>query len=137
MAAKTRTLSNLLLNAALTNATYTGAVTVYTALNTSTSTATAPGTEDVDTTYARIATTFSTSTLGTTSNTGALAFYGVGGRTGNITPSAAIVEAAIYDHLTASGTAHELYFGTLAVPKTVSVGDTLSFAIGALSVSET
>ena len=39
MAAKTRTLSNLLLNAALTNATYTGAVTVYTALNTSTSTA--------------------------------------------------------------------------------------------------
>lgn len=132
MAAKSRTLSNSFLNAALTAVSYAGPATVYTALNTTASTATAPGTEDVDTTYARIPTTFSTATTGTTSNTGILAFYGAG-RTGNVTPSATIVEAAIYTALT-GGT--ELYFGALAVPKTVAVGDTLSFAALALSITE-
>jgi hypothetical protein len=132
MAAKSQYLSNKVLNNALVNTAYTPPGTVYLALNTTASTATAPGTEDSDTHYARVATTFSTSTLGITSNTSVLAFYGTGRAAG----SANIVEAAIYDNGSV-GSGSELYFGTLAVPKTVSVGDTLSFAIGALSVSET
>lgn len=129
MAAKSRYLSNKALNNALVNTAYTPPTTVYTALNTTTSTATVPGTEDSDANYARIATTFSTATTGTTSNTGTLAFYG----TGRAASSATIVEAAIYDTLTLG---NELYFGSLAVPKTVAVGDTLSFAATALSITE-
>jgi hypothetical protein len=129
MAAKSRYLSNQVLNAVLVATTYTSPLAVYTALNTTASTPTTPGTEDSDGHYARIATTFSPSTLGTTANSGALAFYGAGRQAG----SATIVEAAIYDQL-AGG--NELYYGSLAVPKTVSVGDTLSFSIGALSVAE-
>ena len=132
MAAKSRYLSNKVLNNALVNTAYTPPAIVYTALNTTASTVTAPGAEDADVNYLRVATTFSTSTLGTTSNSGILAFYGAGRAAG----SANIVEAAIYDSLTSGGSNNELYFGMLAVPKTVSVGDTLSFAIGALSVLE-
>jgi hypothetical protein len=130
MAAKSQTLDQAVLNAVL-RATV-GPLpygTVYVALNTSASTPTAPGTEVSDANYARIAVTFSAPSGGTTSNSGTLSFFGAGAASGPYT----IVEAAIYSALT-SGT--ELYYGALAVNKTVNVGDTLSFAGSALSVTE-
>lgn len=128
MAAKSQFLNQSVLNAVLRNVSYSNA-SVFVALNTTASTPTVPGTEDVDTNYARIAVTFGAPVGSTTSNTGTLAFYGAGRAAG----SATIVEAAVYDALTVG---HELYYGALSVNKTVGTGDTASFAIGALSVTE-
>lgn len=129
MAAKSQFLDQALLNGVLRNTAYTPVATVYCALNTSASTPTAPGTEVVDANYARIAVTFSAPVGATVSNSGPLAFFGAGAAAGPYT----IVEAAIYDALTVG---HELYYGALAVSKTVNTGDTLSFAATALSVTE-
>jgi hypothetical protein len=129
MAAKSQYLDQALLNGVLRNTAYTPAATVYCALNTTASTPTAPGTEVTDANYARIATTFAAPVGATVSNTGTLAFFGAGAAAGPYT----IVEAAIYDALTVG---HELYYGSLAVSKTVNTGDTLSFAASALSVTE-
>lgn len=129
MAAKSQFLDQALLNGVLRNTAYSPAATVYVALNTTASTPTVPGTEDSDANYARIAVTFSAPVGATVSNSGTLAFYGAGRAAG----SATIVEAAIYDALTVG---HELYYGALAVSKTVATGDTLSFAAAALSVTE-
>jgi len=127
MAAKSQYLDQAVLNGVLRNIAYTPVATVYTALNTTASTPTVPGTEVVDANYARIATTFSAPSGATVANSGTLAFFGAGAASGPYT----IVEAAIYDAL-----GHELYYGSLAVSKTVNAGDTLSFAASALSVTE-
>jgi hypothetical protein len=130
MAAKSQTLDQIVLNAVL-RATV-GALpygTVYAALNTTTSTPTAPGSEVVDANYARIAVTFAAPSGATVANSGTLSFFGAGAFAGPYT----IVEVAIYSALTV-GT--ELYYGNLAVSKTVNLGDTLSFAASALSVTE-
>ncbi len=129
MAAKSQYLDQALLNAVLRNTAFTSPTTVYVALNTTASTPTTPGTEVVDANYARIAVTFGAPVANTVSNTGTLAFFGAGAAAGPYT----IVEAAIYDALTLG---HELYYGSLAVSKTVNAGDTLSFAAAALSVTE-
>jgi hypothetical protein len=129
MAAKSTYLDNAFLAAALTNTAYTPPTTVYVALNTSVSSAGTPGTEVSDSNYARQAATFSTPSGGSTANSGVLSFFGAGAAAGPYT----IVEVAIYDAITGG---HELYFGTLGTSKTVSTGDTVSFAISALSVAE-
>jgi hypothetical protein len=129
MAAKSQYLDQALLNSVLRATAYVSPTTVYVALNTSASTPTVPGTEDVDANYARVAATFGAPVGATVSNSTSLAFYGAGRAAG----SATIVEAAIYDALTSG---NELYYGALAVSKTVSTGDTLSFAAAALSVTE-
>jgi hypothetical protein len=128
MAAKSQYLDQAFLNAALRNTTYTSRWRRCTRPSTRpTSTPSAPGTEVVDANYARIATTFSAPSGATVANSGTLAFFGAGAASGPYT----IVEAAIYDAL-----GHELYYGSLAVSKTVNAGDTLSFAASALSVTE-
>lgn len=129
MAAKSQFLNQALLNGVLRNTAYVPAATVYCALNQTASTPTSPGTENADANYARQAVTFSAPVGSTVSNSGTLAFFGAGAAAGPYT----IVEAAIYDALTLG---NELYFGALAVSKTVNSGDTLSFAAAALSVTE-
>lgn len=129
MAAKSQTLNQALLNAVLRNVAYTSPTTVYCALNTSTSTPTVPGTEDSDANYARVAVTFAAPVGSSVTNSGTVSFYGAGRAAG----SATIVEAAIYDLITGG---NELYYGSLAVSKTVSTGDTASFAASALTVTE-
>jgi hypothetical protein len=47
-------------------------------------------------------------------------------------PACTIVAAELWD---SSGTPHRLWQGALSAPKTVNVGDSLSFAIGALAIS--
>ncbi len=129
MAAKSQTLDNNVLNAVLRNATYTGPATVYVALFTAAPTPTTSGTEVVDSNYARVAATFGAASGAASSNTGSLAFFGAGaaGSPGTI------VAVAIMD---ASTSGNVLYFGNLATSKTVNTGDTLSFAIGALTITE-
>ncbi len=129
MAAKSQYLNQALLNGVLRNTAYTPAATVYVALNTTASTPTTPGTEVVDANYARQPVTFGAPVGSTVSNSGTLAFFGAGSAAGPYT----IVEAAVYDALSGG---HELYYGALAVSKTVNAGDTLSFAAAALSVTE-
>ena len=129
MAAKSQFLDQAVLNGVLRNSAYTPAATVYAALNTTTSTPTVPGTEVVDANYMRIAVTFAAPVGASVANSGTLAFFGAGALGGPYT----IVEVAIYDALTVG---HELYYGNLAVSKTVNTGDTLSFAASALSVTE-
>jgi len=129
MAAKSQTLDNNVLNAALRNIAYTGPATVYAALYTTAPTPTTSGTEVVDTNYARQAVTFSAASAGSTSNSGVLNFFGAGAAAGPYT----ILAVAICDASTAGNV---LYFGNLATSKTVNTGDTLSFAIAALAISE-
>ena len=129
MAAKSTYLDNAFLAAALTNVAYTPPTTVYAALNTSASTPGTPGSEVGDGNYARQPVTFSVPSGGSTANSGTLAFFGAGAASGPYT----IVEVAIYDALSGG---HELYYGALGASKTVSTGDTVSFAISALTVAE-
>lgn len=127
MAAKKETLSNSLLNAVLRNVAYSSPAAVYTGLYTVAPTATTGGTEAVGASYARQATTFSAAAAGATSNSGAVTFPVAGEAWGTI------VSAAISDALTVG---NQLYYGALGTSKVVGVGDQLTFAISALSVTE-
>lgn len=130
MAAKGQNLDNSIINAILRNGTYTGPATVFAALFTVAPTATTSGTEVTDSNYARVAVTFSAASAGATANTGLLSFFGAGAAS-NV---GSVVAFAIMD---ASTSGNVLYFANLAVAKTVNTGDTMSFAIGAVAISET
>jgi hypothetical protein len=65
--------------------------------------------------------------VGVTLNTAPVAFPAAGTVWGTING------VGIYD---ASAAGNLLYFGTLGVPKTVGIGDTVTFATSALSVTE-
>jgi hypothetical protein len=126
MAAKKQNLANALLNAVLRGATYTG-TPVYIALFTTSPTATTAGTEVVGGGYLRVAVTFNPAAAGTTTNTGAVVFPAATAPWGNI------VSAVLYNDATAG---EQLYFGNLSTFKSVGIGDQITFAAGALSVSE-
>jgi len=129
MAAKSQFLDQAILNLVLRNTAYGPVAAVYAALNTSASTPTSPGSEVVDANYARQPVSFNAPVAGTVTNSGILAFFGAGAAGGPYT----IVEAALYDAVSGG---NELYYGSLAVSKTVNTGDTLSFAASALSITE-
>jgi len=127
MAAKKEALSNALLDAVLSNVSYTSPSAVYTGLYTVAPTATTAGTEVTGGSYARVASTFAAASAGSTSNSGAITFPIASAAWGTV------VAAAISDSL-AGG--NQLYFGNLGTSKVVGIGDQLNFAIGALTVSE-
>jgi hypothetical protein len=132
MAAKAQTLSNSLLDAVLRNVAYTSPAAVYAALYTVTPTPSTAGTEVTTsggTLYNRVSATFSAAAAGATSNSGAVTFPVAGASWGTV------VGAAITDNAT-PGAGNVLYFGNLGTPKTVGTGDQLTFAISALSVTE-
>jgi len=127
MAAKKETLSNSLLDAVLSNVSFTSPAAVYTGLYTVAPTATTAGTEVSGGSYARVASTFSAAAAGSTSNSGAITFPVASAAWGTV------VAAAISDALVAGA---QLYFGNLGTSKVVGIGDQLNFAISALSVTE-
>jgi len=132
MAAKKQTLSNLLLDAVLSNVAYVSPAAVYVALYTVAPTATTAGTEVATaggTLYNRIVGVFNPAAAGSADNSGAVLFT-VAGAAWGIVAAAAICESAV------PGTNDHLYFGNLSVSKDVGVGDQLNFAIGAIVVSE-
>jgi hypothetical protein len=132
MPAKAETLSNALLDHVLRNTTFTSPAAVFAALYTVAPTATTSGTEVVTaggTLYDRVAVTFGAAASSSTSNTGAVTFPVAGASWGTV------VAAAMTDNATV-GAGNILYFGNLADPKAVGIGDELNFAIGALVVTE-
>lgn len=129
MAAKSQYLDNVVLASALTNVSFPTITTVYVALFTVAPTPTTAGTEVTDANYARIAAAFSAPSAGSTANTGTLSFFGAGAASA----VGSVVAVAIMDAATVG---HILYFGLLTTSKTVGIGDTMSFAGSALSVTE-
>ena len=126
-------LSNKLLNSVFNGAAFPSIATVYIALYTATpSGASGSGTEVSGGSYARVAVTANTTNFPTTStqqeqNATAITFPTATADWGTVT------HCAIYDASTAG---NELYWGALTASKVVSNGDTASFAINALTVTQ-
>lgn len=125
---KTDYLENALLDHVLRNTAFTSPATVYVGLYTVAPTDVGAGTEVTGGSYARQATTFGVAASGSTSNTGTVAFPTA------TAPWGTVVAMGIFDAVSAGNL---LYYGNLAVSKIVGNGDTISFAGGALTVSET
>lgn len=126
--AKTTYLINSMLNAVLRNTTFTSPATVYVGLFTADPGLAGSQVNEVSAgEYARQAVTFGVPGGGTSANTGLITFPTAIGSWGVVT------HGAILDALTVG---NMLYHGALAASKTVDPGDTVSFAIGALTASE-
>lgn len=102
---------------------YTTPVTVYTALFNGVPGG--AGTEASGGSYARQSTAFAAIASGSTSNSAVLSFTNM--------PAMTVNYIAIYDAATAGNL---LYYAATAAAKTTNAGDTVSIAIGGLSVSE-
>lgn len=86
------------------------------------------GTEMAGDTYARVAVTFADPAgTGVTTNSGPVTFATAGALWGTING------VGIYDQAVGGNL---LYFGALSTPKSVTTGDTASFATSALSIQE-
>jgi len=115
-----------LLDSLFRAAAYTAPPAVYVALATSAPTATTPGTEVTGGSYARQQMTCgSAASAGSIANTAALTYTAM--------PVATVTHVDLYT--TSSGTTRRLWYGQLAAPKTTASGDTLSFAIGAITAA--
>lgn len=101
--------------------------TVYLALFTVAPTDVGGGTEVTGGSYAREAVTFGAPTSGTVANTGAVTFTQATASWGTV------VAMGIFDAATAGNL---LYYGNLTTSKVVDTNDQLSFANGALTVTE-
>ena len=130
MPAKKQTLSNELLDHVLANASFTSPTSVHAALYTAAETATAQGTEVSGGAYNRVLITFGTpAAAGVIANTAIITFPTASAAWGTVT------DCAICDSIT-PGTDDAFYFGPLTASKVVGNGDDVSFAIGALTVTE-
>jgi hypothetical protein len=117
--------ANRLLDASLGVATYTaptGAMKL--ALETTTGTNAAAGTEVTGGSYARQTITFGAASAGSSTNTGSISFTGM--------PAATVTGVEIYD---SNGTPRRAWVGALTSSKTVGAGDTLSFAASSVTVT--
>lgn len=121
--AKSTYLSNKVLATALTNVGYTGPVTVYAAIFNGDPQG--AGTEASGGSYARQPIVFSTPSGGATANTNIPTFTNMPAMTANYT--------ALYDAVTGGNI---LYSQADTTPKTINAGDTVSIAIGAVTVGE-
>ena len=107
----------------------TSPTTVYLALFESDPGEDGSGTETSYTNYARLAATWTAlDGSGQTQNTGSISFAA----NGNASASVTITHAAIFDALT---TGNMLLYGPLATSKVLAVGDVLSFAANALTLT--
>jgi hypothetical protein len=120
MANLTTTEANNILNASSGQAVFAavsgGVGTQKVALETSTGTAAAAGTEVTGGTYARQQITFSAASAGSITNSGALTYSGM--------PACTVTYVSEYD---ANATTRR-WFGALQASKTVNAGDTFSIA---------
>jgi hypothetical protein len=135
MAAKCTYLMNRVLDRVLNNNTqfsYTFPATVYAALFTAdpTNAGTITSEPTAANGYARQAVTWGTIAAGSVTNSAAVTYPTATGSWGTI------AYVGIMDVITLL-TGNMLYHGQLGTSKTVGVGDQVSFAIGALTVTET
>jgi hypothetical protein len=125
MAALVTAEANRLLDASLAVATYTAPTgSMKIALATSASSASAAGTEVSGGSYARQNVTFGSASSGSSANSGAVNFTNM--------PAATVTHLDIYD---SNGTPRRAWYGPLSASKTTASGDTLSFAVSAVSIS--
>jgi hypothetical protein len=125
--AKSDYLEDALLDHVLRNTSYTSPATVYVGLYTVAPTDVGGGTEVTGGSYARQSVTFSAPASGSVANSGAVTFPQATATWGTI------VSMGIFDALTSGNL---LYYGSLATSKTVDIGDQISFANSALTISE-
>lgn len=125
MASMTDYLEDKLRDHVLRNIAYTSPTAVYLALFTTATTDAGGGTEVAGGSYARQAISFQAGGAGSgaADNDAAEAFSNM--------PSATVTHCAIFD---ASSGGNMLLHAPLASPKTITAGDTLTFAIGDLDV---
>lgn len=127
MGSKSNYLENKILDHVLKNTTYTSPTTVYVGLFTATPSDTGGGTEVSGGAYARQAVTFATAVSGSTSNSAIVTFPTATASWGTVT------SFGIFDALT---TGNLLYWSGLDNNRTVNFGDTASFTVGSLVVTE-
>lgn len=118
-----------LLDLSLTGSSATAAPTTpwKLALSTATTSGSSAGTEVVGGSYARATITWvgaGTLVIGSTSNAATINFTNM--------PAATVTDINIYD---SAGTPRRLWWGALTASKAVAVGDTLSFAGGAVAIT--
>lgn len=117
--------SNRLLDASLGTASYTAPTTpMKLALETTTGTNSAAGTEVTGGSYARQTITFSAASGGSAANSNSISFTGM--------PAATVTGVEIYDN---NGTPRRAWVGALTASKTVGAGDTLSFAASSITIT--
>lgn len=128
MDAKSTYLENAVLNHFLRNSSTSSPTTVYVGLYTVTPTDAGGGTEVTGGSYARQAVTFAAPVSGVCSNTGAVTYPTATAGWGTV------VAMGIFD---ASSAGNLLYYGALTTSKVIDIGDQISFANAAISVTET
>ena len=109
---------NAVLNALLRNTAYTSPVTVYVGLLNG-------ATETTGGSYARQSITLGVPTAGICTSSTAQTFAGM--------PATTVANIGIYDALTAG---NQLYNGTAAASKVTNAGDTVTIAVGGITVQE-
>lgn len=127
MDAKSTYLENAVLNHVLRNVALSSPAAVYLALYTVAPTDAGGGTEVTGGSYARQVLTFGAPASGVTTNSGVVTFPTATAGWGSI------VAAGIFDAVSGGNL---LYYGDLAVAKTISTNDTISFPIAGISVTE-
>lgn len=117
-------IENELLDALVGTASYSVTTPIKLALMTANGSDSAAGTEVTGGSYARQTIDFDAASGGTISNNAVINFTGM--------PACTVVGIELYD---SAGTPKRLAYGTLSASKVVAVGDTLQFAISAITLS--
>ena len=118
------TIENQLLDALVGTAAYSVTTPIKLALMTSNGNDSTPGTEVTGGSYARQTIAFDAAASGSISNNAAINFTGM--------PTCTVVGIEIYDN---AGTPKRLAYGPLTNSRSVTSGDTVQFAISAVSLS--
>ena len=120
----TNTIENELLDALVGASSFTVTTPIKLALVTANGTDSSAGTEVTGGSYARQTIGFTAASGGSISNSAVINFTGM--------PAATVVGIELYD---SAGTPKRLAYGALTSSKTVDAGDTIQFAISAISLS--
>lgn len=118
------TIENQLLDALVGTSAYSVTTPIKLALMTANGSDSAPGTEVTGGSYARQTISFGSASSGSIANDAAVNFTGM--------PSCTVVGIEIYD---SAGSPKRLAYGALTSSRTVTSGDTVQFAISAVTLS--
>ena len=118
------TIENQLLDALVGTSSYSVTTPIKLALMTANGSDSAAGTEVTGGSYARETISFTSASSGSIENDSAISFTGM--------PSCTVVGIEIYD---SAGSAKRLAYGALTASRTVTSGDTVQFASGAITLS--
>ena len=118
------TIENQLLDALVGTSSYSVTTPIKLALVTANGSDSAAGTEVTGGSYARQTIAFDAASGGSIDNNAAISFTGM--------PACTVVGIEIYD---SAGSAKRLAYGPLTASRTVTAGDTVQFASGAITLS--